>query len=195
MTKMSNLIILLRVTVLFPESYRWYSLYTYIEIKGIINPMNVVISDSEIGSFIKGGSIVPMRSRIKRSSKLTKEEPYLLVIALDSEYKAIGNIYIDDEETYNFEKGKFCLKRFIFQKNQLSIINVHDNYKHNNQIEGIIITGLQALSPKEINLVKPSKKYKKLEFDFNYVERILTIHRFRISLDEEQISNVILIFD
>lgn len=179
------IIIKYRVVVLFPENNRWYSLYTYKEIQNVLNPMTIKITESEIGAFIKGGSIIPLRSRVRRSSKLGKEEPFCLVIALNNDQRASGNMYIDDEETYNFEKGKYCFKRFVFQENELSIINVHDNYEFNNEIETIIITGLKS-EPKEIILFKHNRKtIKTLEFEFSKENQILIIHRFRISLDEK----------
>ena len=147
--------------------------------------MRIRITDNEIGAFIIGGSIIPLRNRVRRSSKLNKEEPYALVVALSKDQRASGNIYIDDEETYNFEKGKYCSKRFVFQENELSIINVHDNYQFNNEIERIVITGLQTV-PKQIILVKHKKKaFKRLEFEYNASDHILVIHRFRINLDNE----------
>ena len=49
---------------------------------------------------LKGGSIIPMKTRYRRSSKLMKSDPYTLVIALDEEGSASGKLYVDDGETF-----------------------------------------------------------------------------------------------
>ena len=157
------------------------------EIKGINNnPMSISINDKEIGTFIKGGSILPLRSRVRRSSKLGREEPYYLIIALDREEKASGFLYIDDEETYNFEKGRFSFKQFVYESGELSIISRNDNYQFSSEIEKIVLTGISQ-SPREVILLKQNKKgQKNLEFEFNKDEMILTINRLKISLDDNE---------
>jgi alpha 1,3-glucosidase len=175
-----------RITVVFPENERWFNLYTLKEIKGInSNPMIISINDSEIGAYIKGGSILPLKSRIRRSSKLGREEPYYLLIALNKEEKASGALYVDDEETYNFEKGRFSFRRFEYRDNELSILNMTDNYQVRNEIEKIVITGISR-GPKEIVFTRVNKKgHKKLDFEFDKAEMILTVFRMNLGLEEE----------
>ncbi len=147
--------------------------------------MTLSINDSEIGAYIKGGSILTLKSRIRRSSKLGREEPYYLVIALNKEERATGALYVDDEETYNFEKGRYSFKRFEYKDNELSIKNITENYQHINEIEKIVITGISR-GPKEIMFTKINKKgQKKLDFEFDKDEMILTIFRMKVGLDEE----------
>jgi len=108
-----------------------------------------------------------------------------LVIALNKEERATGALYVDDEETYNFEKGRYSFKRFEYKDNELSIKNITENYQHINEIEKIVITGISR-GPKEIMFTKINKKgQKKLDFEFDKDEMILTIFRMKVGLDEE----------
>ena len=59
---------------------------------------------SDIPMLLKGGSIIPMKTRYRRSSKLMKSDPYTLVIALDEEGSASGKLYVDDGETFAQEQ-------------------------------------------------------------------------------------------
>jgi hypothetical protein len=48
----------------------------------------------------RGGSIVPRKLRIRRSSTQMAGDPITLAIALDTKGRAEGDIYIDDGKTY-----------------------------------------------------------------------------------------------
>ncbi|GMF82811.1 unnamed protein product [[Candida] boidinii] len=62
-----------------------------------------------------------MKSRYRRSTKLMKYDPYTLVIALDENFKAIGNLYIDDGETFNNENNDdFIYLQFEFDNGILN---------------------------------------------------------------------------
>lgn len=91
-----------RIVVFLGEDQRWYNFYDYSEIteKGKID---YSIKDGQIGAFIKGGSIIPLKMRFRRSSKLMRKEPITLIVALNNENSANGIIYMDDEESFDFE--------------------------------------------------------------------------------------------
>ncbi|GME79600.1 unnamed protein product [[Candida] boidinii] len=62
-----------------------------------------------------------MKSRYRRSTKLMKYDPYTLVIALDENFKALGNLYIDDGETFNNENNDdFIYLQFEFEDGLLT---------------------------------------------------------------------------
>lgn len=63
---------------------------------------------------------------------------------MNSEDTAQGIIYFDDEESNDYEeKNKFFMKKIHFQKNELFIAHITDDFKISNKIEKIIITGLK----------------------------------------------------
>ena len=58
----------------------------------------------QIPVFQKGGKIVPSKNRVRRSSPLMRDDPYTLTVALDTDGKAEGTLYIDDEHTYDYKE-------------------------------------------------------------------------------------------
>lgn len=57
----------------------------------------------KIPVFQRGGTIIPVRERQRRSSKLQRNDPITLYVAseLDREF-ANGTLYLDDGETHNY---------------------------------------------------------------------------------------------
>lgn len=67
----------------------------------------------------RGGSILPIRERVRRSAELGWKDPITLIIALNkpsssSGLRAEGYLYLDDGQTYDFEKGDFIWRKFEF---------------------------------------------------------------------------------
>lgn len=63
--------------------------------------------------FHRGGSILPRRDLVRRSSTLAWRDPITLVVAADLTGKAAsGSLYLDDGESYSYEKGEFVSRSF-----------------------------------------------------------------------------------
>lgn len=70
---------------------------------------------SKIPIFLQGGHIFARKDRYRRSAKLTKYDPYTIVVVLDEAGKAKGSLYIDDGETFNYEQQQeFAYVEFDF---------------------------------------------------------------------------------
>ena len=61
---------------------------------------------------IQGGNIVPSRQRVRRASPLMRQDPFTLVVALNKEGKAKGQLYLDDGDSYGYEKGEYMWRKF-----------------------------------------------------------------------------------
>jgi len=73
-----------------------------------------------------------------------KFEPITLIVALNNDESASGMVNFDDEESLDYdEENKYYLKKLMFQKNELFIANLHDDFKIANKIERIIILGIK----------------------------------------------------
>ncbi|RLN73002.1 hypothetical protein BBJ28_00025025, partial [Nothophytophthora sp. Chile5] len=64
---------------------------------------NVPAPLDAIPVFQRGGSILPRKQRVRRSSDLMRDDPITLVVALDSHFEARGELYVDDERTFAAE--------------------------------------------------------------------------------------------
>ena len=65
---------------------------------------------------MRGGSIVPTRECQRRSSLLTKHNPFTLRVALDTAGNARSELYLDDGEMYANERGDMVWRGLIADK-------------------------------------------------------------------------------
>eukprot|EP01071_Lankesteria_metandrocarpae_P000958 Lankesteria_metandrocarpae@DN1143_c0_g1_i1.p1 len=95
------------------ESSLWYDYY---DPNHILNAgfVEVPVSRDYVPTFIRGGSIIPLKNRIRRSSKLLTRDPFTIHIFLDKEEKATGRLYVDDYDGYNYLKGHFLYEEWSF---------------------------------------------------------------------------------
>ncbi|KAJ4346927.1 glucosidase II [Didymosphaeria variabile] len=79
----------------------------------------------KIPLLMQGGNIIPRRDRPRRSSGLMKFDPFTLVVVLDKDGAAKGELYIDDGETFDYETGAYIHRRFAFdgKRNVLTSTN------------------------------------------------------------------------
>jgi alpha 1,3-glucosidase len=61
---------------------------------------------------MQGGNIMPLRTRARRASTLMWRDPFTLVVALGREGDARGEVYLDDGESFGYEKGDFVWRGF-----------------------------------------------------------------------------------
>ncbi|KAF1773647.1 Glycoside hydrolase family 31, N-terminal domain [Phytophthora cactorum] len=60
---------------------------------------NVPAPLDAIPVFHRGGTILPRKQRVRRSSELMRDDPLTLVVALDQHFEARGELYVDDERS------------------------------------------------------------------------------------------------
>jgi alpha 1,3-glucosidase len=82
-----------------------------------------------------------------------KWDPYTLVVVLDQHGAAEGTLYVDDGESYDFEKGGFIHRRFQFTDSVLSSENIGASGPKTNEylkamtnvrVERIVVVGAPA---------------------------------------------------
>ena len=78
-----------------------------------------------------------------------KNDPLTIIIALNIENKSKGIIYFDDEESFDYKKGKYSVVEISYNYNNNKEIDfkwVNNNYDAKNNIEKDIIIGEDKLS-------------------------------------------------
>ncbi|KAH8702120.1 putative alpha glucosidase II, alpha subunit [Talaromyces proteolyticus] len=100
------------------EKYYDYFDYTVYQGKGKSHTIDAPLEKTPV--LMQGGHVIPRKDRPRRSSGLMKWDPYTLVVVLDKHGAAEGTLYVDDGETYDFEKGAFIHRRFRFTESTLS---------------------------------------------------------------------------
>ena len=179
--------------VKFPTDDKWYDAETLIAVTdegqaGQTNEITVASDIDIIPVYQRGGSIISRKLRLRRSSEVMKADPYTLFIALDAIGGATGDLYMDDEVTFNHEtKDEFALATFdaSFEETSASITNfvdlgsgwknAVDKIEHQRMIERIVVMGVSH-PPANISVNK-----EPLGFTYERDTKVLVIRKPGVS--------------
>eukprot|EP00047_Mylnosiga_fluctuans_P004388 m.234252 g.234252 ORF g.234252 m.234252 type:complete len:895 (-) comp12637_c0_seq1:37-2721(-) len=97
--------------VTFPGTQPWYDIDTY---QAYTAPQTTTVDAplSKIPVFQRGGTIIPTKARVRRSSSLGHNDPFTLQVALDSKGAAAGSLFIDDYHSFGYASGKYMALQF-----------------------------------------------------------------------------------
>jgi mannosyl-oligosaccharide alpha-1,3-glucosidase len=172
-------------TVLFPTKDTWYDVDTMLKVpmESIDKTVSISVeSDIEkIPVFQRGGSIIPRKLRLRRSTETMKRDPYSLYVALNKSHHASGKLYMDDENSFDHERfGHFIEASFQVDMDasiKCSCKGNRDWIKDANDfmIERIIIMGVKQ-SPLSVSLDGHD-----LEFLFDQKKQAVVIKKPNVS--------------
>ncbi|KAE9553720.1 hypothetical protein FO519_003075 [Halicephalobus sp. NKZ332] len=133
--------------------------------------------------FQRGGTIIPTRLRPRRSSALMKNDPLTLYIASDLKDFANGTIYLDDGESFEYEKGQYLYWGFTHKKVSDVLYTITSKnldpkgeFDPDVYIEKIVIRGVRYY-PRNVHLYYDDYNPENLEFDFNREKHLITIRK------------------
>ncbi|EXB31245.1 Neutral alpha-glucosidase AB [Morus notabilis] len=124
-------------------------------------------TEETVPAFQRSGTIIPRKDRFRRSSTQMVNDPYTLVIALNSSQKAEGEVYIDDGKSFAFTQGAYIHRRFVYADGKLTSLNVAPaalggaQFSSECVIERIIVLGHSGV-PKRA-LIEPEEKTAEIE--------------------------------
>ncbi|XP_061360012.1 probable glucan 1,3-alpha-glucosidase [Gastrolobium bilobum] len=180
-------------SVYLPGKESWYDLRTGTVYKGGVTH-KLEVTEESIPAFQRGGTILTRKDRFRRSSTQMTNDPYTLVIALNSSQAAEGELYIDDGRSFNFLQGAYIHRRFIFSNGKLTSIdlapatggNVH--YPSDAVIERIILLG-HAPGSKHA-LIEPSNHNVDIELGPLWIQRarapaVMTIRKPNVRVADD----------
>uniref|UniRef100_A0A1A7YRW6 Glucosidase, alpha, neutral AB n=1 Tax=Iconisemion striatum TaxID=60296 RepID=A0A1A7YRW6_9TELE len=162
----------------------WFDIHTFQKHNGAQN-LYIPVTMSSIPVFQRGGSIIPRKLRVRRSSTCMEHDPYTLFVALNAQRTAEGELYIDDGHTFNYENKEFIHRRLLFSNNVLSSVNVatEARFTTNSWIERVIILG--ASKPRKVTLKTADGNKSQLDFDFDASTTVLTIRKPSMNAGED----------
>ncbi|GAV59594.1 Glyco_hydro_31 domain-containing protein/Gal_mutarotas_2 domain-containing protein [Cephalotus follicularis] len=111
------------VSVYLPGKQSWYDLRSGTAYRGGM-AHKLEVSEESIPAFQRAGSIIPRKDRFRRSSTHMVNDPYTLVVALNSSQAAEGELYVDDGKSFEFEQGAYIHRRFVFSDGKLASLNM-----------------------------------------------------------------------
>jgi len=102
------------------DDEKYYDYFDYTVYQGAGKKHTIPAPLEKLPLLMQGGHIIPRKDRPRRSSGLMKWDPYTLVIVLDKNGQAEGSLYVDDGETFDFQKGAYIHRLFHFSVSKLS---------------------------------------------------------------------------
>jgi len=146
----------------------WYDLETLVAVPYAVSEGLTTVVDAPLNKipvYIRPGSIIPRKLRLRRSSKLMFYDPYTIVVVPTSHGQAEGLLYLDDEQSLAHEiSDAFALRALSFANNILTCKAATAAsetkggggiYDPPNTVERIIIAG-QSVSPSKVLLSSSS---------------------------------------
>nr|XP_020762445.1 neutral alpha-glucosidase C isoform X3 [Odocoileus virginianus texanus] len=134
------------VDVFLPGSSEiWYDSKTFAHWKGACTVKIPVTLDS-IPVFQRGGSVVPVKTTIGRSTGCMTDSPYGLRVALSTKGSAMGEFYLDDGHSFQYlHQKQFLHRKFSFSSGVLtnSCADERGHYPSKCVVERILVLGLK----------------------------------------------------
>jgi alpha 1,3-glucosidase len=163
---------------------RWYDFRTMEERERKDGLMRFDVNIEAIPVLIRGGSIIPIKKWRRRTTFLQFRDPFMLLVGLDQEGTATGDLYIDDGMSFKFAKGQLIHRRFNYGAGVLSCRNYNpvqekgeffDGYDV--VIEKIVVGGL-AKEPAMVHNASGNA------YETEFKNGVLTIHRANLPVKE-----------
>ncbi|XP_055368276.1 neutral alpha-glucosidase AB isoform X3 [Betta splendens] len=173
------------VTAFLPGKHEvWFDVHTFQKHNGAQN-LYIPVTMSSIPVFQRGGSIIPRKLRVRRSSLCMEDDPYTLYVALNVQRTAEGELYIDDGHTFNYEKKEFIHRRLSFINNSLSSVNLAPDAQFTTAswIERIVILG--ASKPSKVIVKTTDGQESPVEFEFDASMSVLTLRKPGMNAGED----------
>jgi len=186
--------------VLFPREDYWYDVRSLerINLNYSIGGVEEKVVDAPlhiIPVFQRGGTIIPRKLRLRRSTETMKYDPYTLHVAINKDGNASGQIYFDDETTFDYKKHQnYATSTLKYSKNNLMNMpevgsgwqptptkRRYDTYM---KVERIVIMGLDEA-------VKDVKVFGK-SHDFEFENGVCVIRKPDVELDRKFIVELIM---
>ncbi|XP_054987244.1 neutral alpha-glucosidase C [Sorex araneus] len=171
------------VDVLLPGSDEvWYDSKTFSLWQGTCT-VKIPVALDTIPVFQRGGSIVPIKTTIGKSTGCMADSPYGLRVALSPKGSAMGELYLDDGHSFQYScQNQFLHRKFSFHSGLLinSCADKRGHYPSKCVVELILILGLK----KQPSFVTTHlSEIKDQPVDFTYCAKTSTLRLENLSLN------------
>lgn len=122
---------------------RWFNYLDYDEIPS--GSYQYSLCPDHIPIFIYAGGVIPTQSP-GLSTMFMDSNPYTYIIALDFDYKAKGNVFLDDGESFEYKKTEnFCFGQILMENLKIEY-KVKGTFKQAGTLRSLFILGLPTTS-------------------------------------------------
>nr|KAF6386844.1 hypothetical protein mMyoMyo1_005488 [Myotis myotis] len=171
------------VDVFLPGSNEvWYDSKTFASWEGACT-VKIPVALDTIPVFQRGGSIVPIKTTIGKSTGWMTDSPYGLRVALSTKGSAVGELYLDDGHSFQYlQKQQFLHRKFCFCSGVLSnsCADERGHYTSKCVVEQIFVLGLKK---QPSSVTTPSSDGKDQPVAFTYCAGTFTLSLENLSLN------------
>ncbi|KAH0788482.1 glycosyl hydrolase [Histomonas meleagridis] len=153
----------------------WYSIWNGIVLNENNNNINVGMLDIPI--YLRGGRIIPVYKEIGKSALLTMTKPLMLIIALDENLKAEGEMFLDDGKTFDYINKKCIYCKFTFDNGKLKSQKIDAEYIAPEMYSETLITALRIYGMRNSANVNGAEA--------TYENGVLTVEGLRLKVASE----------
>lgn len=126
----------------------------------------------KIPVFYRGGYIIPRKERVRRSSEMMAYDPFTLVVALDNDGMAKGELFVDDGISFDFEKeGKYFFTKVGFKDGVMKPEHVNRGFDLGWSVERVVVAGVKK-APSKVTAVEDGVT---TQLSFEYVKDTNTL--------------------
>jgi mannosyl-oligosaccharide alpha-1,3-glucosidase len=142
--------------------------------------VKIPVTLSKLPVFQRGGSVIPRKRRVRRSSEQMRKDPITLTIALDSSGEARGDLYQDDEHTFDyrtrnaFRRVEYVVSKESSRLNLKSRVVGGGEFVPQNVIERLEFVGLGFHPSRVYSGLSSSEKY---EFKYDKKKDLLVVRK------------------
>jgi len=155
-------------SVYFPGSsnHGWYDIFNFKRYDS--GTFTVDAPLDKLPAYQRAGTILPKKERARRSSSQMFRDPYTLVVALDHQRVAKGELYVDDGHSFDYRKDDYFFTQFSFKDNALVSTPTHLPTKFTvpNVVERLIVLGLGKI-PTEVTVQTQGAQGVVAEFNYD----------------------------
>ncbi|XP_029426119.1 neutral alpha-glucosidase C isoform X2 [Nannospalax galili] len=164
----------------------WYDSKTFAHWKGGCT-VKIPVALDTIPVFQRGGSVVPIKTTVGKSTGWMADSPYGLHIALSTKDSAVGELYLDDGHSFQYLHQKQFLHRKLSFSSSVLINRCADergHYPSKCKVEQILVLGLQK-KPSSVTTHPSDGKVQPAAFTYSARTSTLSLEKLSLNIGDD----------
>ncbi|XP_049988705.1 neutral alpha-glucosidase C [Alexandromys fortis] len=161
----------------------WYDSKTFAQWKGGCT-VKIPVTLDTIPVFQRGGSVVPMKTSVGKSTGWMTDSPYGLRVALSTQDSAVGELYLDDGHSFQYlHQDQFSHRRFSFCSGVLTSRCADEKGRYPSKciVEQILVLGLRK-KPSSVTTHSSDGKVQPAAFTYYAKTSTLSLEKLSLSI-------------
>uniref|UniRef100_A0A671DK19 Glucosidase alpha, neutral C n=1 Tax=Rhinolophus ferrumequinum TaxID=59479 RepID=A0A671DK19_RHIFE len=161
----------------------WYDTKTFAHWEGACT-VKIPVALDTIPVFQRGGSVVPIKTRIGKSTGWMTDFPYGLRVALSTKGSAVGELYLDDGHSFKYlHEKQFLHRKFSFSSGVLtnSCADESGHYPSECVVEQISVLGLRK-QPSSVTTHSSDGNDRSVAFAYCARKATLTLEKLSLNI-------------